>query len=72
LSDVQQLLQLSPRNAGEFEQGGAALNKDTSLLAKAHGSLELADSPADASAADYYTLAQVPECHSVVQHNVDQ
>jgi hypothetical protein len=27
-------------NAGEFEQGGAALNKDTSLLAKDHGWLD--------------------------------
>lgn len=43
-----------------LEEGGAALNKFASLLAKVHGWLELADSPADASTADYYSLALVP------------
>jgi hypothetical protein len=42
------------------DQGGAALNKFATLLAKVHGWLELADSPADASTAGYYSLALVP------------
>jgi hypothetical protein len=46
--------------ASDLDQGGAALNKYASLLAKVHGWLELADSPADASTANYYTLAMVP------------
>jgi hypothetical protein len=45
--------------AGVLKEVGAALNKYASLLAKVHGWLELADSPADASAANYYTLAMV-------------
>ena len=47
-------------SARGVDEGGAALNKYASLLAKVHGWLELADSPADASAANYYTLAMVP------------
>ncbi|MGD0859053.1 MAG: caspase family protein [Terracidiphilus sp.] len=43
-----------------LDRGGAALNKFASLLAKVHGWLELADSPADASTAGYYSLALVP------------
>ena len=43
-----------------LDQGGAVLNKFASLLAKVHGWLELADSPADASTAGYYSLALVP------------
>ena len=46
--------------ASDLDQGGAVLNKYASLLAKVHGWLELADSPADASTANYYTLAMVP------------
>jgi hypothetical protein len=46
--------------AGAMEGAGAALNKYASLLAKVHGWLELADSPADASTASYYFLAMVP------------
>jgi hypothetical protein len=46
--------------ASALDQGGAALNKFASLLAKVHGWLELADSPADASTAGYYSLALVP------------
>jgi hypothetical protein len=45
--------------AGALDAGGAALNKYASLLAKVHGWLELADSPADASTANYYSLAIV-------------
>jgi len=45
--------------ASDVDEGGAALNKYASLLAKVHGWLELADSPADASTANYYTLAMV-------------
>ena len=47
-------------DASSLDQGGAALNKFASLLAKVHGWLELADSPADASTAGYYSLALVP------------
>ncbi|MGA2673308.1 MAG: caspase family protein [Terracidiphilus sp.] len=46
-------------DASVVEEGGAALNKFALLLAKVHGWLELADSPADASTANYYTLALV-------------
>ncbi|MGD0901764.1 MAG: caspase family protein [Terracidiphilus sp.] len=46
--------------ASALDQGGAALNKFASLLAKVHGWLELANSPADASTAGYYSLALVP------------
>lgn len=49
-------------HAGELEQGGAALNKYTPLLAKVHGWVEPADSRADASTVDYYTLVLVPGC----------
>jgi hypothetical protein len=47
-------------DASALDQGGAALNKFASLLAKVHGWLELADSPADASTAGYYSLTLVP------------
>ena len=43
-----------------LDNGGAALNKYASLLAKAHAWLELANSPAEASLSNYYTLAMVP------------
>jgi hypothetical protein len=45
--------------ASDFDQGGTMLNKYASLLAKVHGWLELADSPADASTATYYALTMV-------------
>jgi hypothetical protein len=38
----------------------ASLAKYASLLVKVHGWLDLADSPADASSDDYYTLTMVP------------
>jgi hypothetical protein len=41
-------------------EGGAALSNFASLLAKVHGWLDLADSPAGASTSDYYSLAVVP------------
>jgi hypothetical protein len=41
-------------------EGGAALSTFASRLAKVHGWLELADSPAGASTSDYYSLALVP------------
>jgi hypothetical protein len=44
----------------DLENGVASLTKYASLLAKVHGWLELANSPADASTGDYYTLAMVP------------
>lgn len=47
-------------DAADIGQGGAALNKYASLLAKVHGWLQLADSPADASTDNYYSLAMVP------------
>jgi hypothetical protein len=40
--------------------GGAELSTFASRLAKVHGWLELADSPAGASTSDYYSLALVP------------
>jgi hypothetical protein len=46
-------------DASGLDEGGKALNKSAGLLAKVHGWLELAESPADASTADYYTLAMV-------------
>jgi hypothetical protein len=46
-------------DASVLDEGGAALKKFASLLAKVHGWLEMADSPADASTANYYTLAMV-------------
>jgi len=46
--------------ASVFEESVARLNNFASLLAKVHGWLELADSPADASTASYYSLALVP------------
>jgi hypothetical protein len=48
-----------PSDAGVLESA-AALSTFASRLAKIHGWLQLADSPAGASAADYYSLALVP------------
>jgi len=42
------------------EESVARLNSWASLLAKVHGWLELANSPADASTENYYSLALVP------------
>jgi Caspase domain len=42
------------------EEGGAALSVFASRLAKIHGWLELANSPAGPSTSDYYSLALVP------------
>lgn len=44
----------------DMEKAVESLNKYASLLGKVHGWLELANSPADASSGDYYTLAMVP------------
>ena len=46
-------------DASVLDEGGAELNKFAGLLAKVHGWLKLADSPADASTAGYYALAMV-------------
>jgi hypothetical protein len=46
-------------DAGAVEVGDAALGKYLSLLTKVHGWLELANSPADASTANYYTLSMI-------------
>jgi hypothetical protein len=45
--------------AGGVAQTGVALNNFASLLAKAHGWLELADNSGDASTANYYMLAMI-------------
>jgi len=47
-------------SAEAIEPGSATLNKYASLLAKVHGWLELADSPAGASTDNYYSLALIP------------
>ncbi len=44
----------------DLDAGVKSLGKYSSLLAKVHGWLDLANSPADASTGDYYTLAMVP------------
>ncbi len=46
--------------SADLDKSGEALGKYASLLAKVHGWLALADSPADASTDNYYTLAMVP------------
>ncbi|MGA7352180.1 MAG: caspase family protein [Acidobacteriaceae bacterium] len=43
-----------------MEKGAAALNRYASLLAKVHGWLQMANSPADASRGNYYSLALIP------------
>lgn len=45
---------------GDEAQAATTLNRYASLLAKVHGWLELANSPADASHATYYSLALTP------------
>ena len=47
-------------DADSIQQAAATLNRYASLLAKVHGWLQLADSPADASTANYYSLALLP------------
>ncbi|MDR3473740.1 MAG: hypothetical protein P4M09_18950, partial [Devosia sp.] len=44
----------------DLDTAVTSLNKYSSLLGKVHGWLELANSPADASSNDYYTLAMLP------------
>lgn len=51
---------VSMADAAAIEPGSAALNRYASLLAKVHGWLELANSPAGGAANDYYTLALIP------------
>ena len=43
-----------------IEKGAASLNRYASLLAKVHGWLQMANSPADASRGNYYSLALIP------------
>ena len=47
-------------SADAIDPGTAKLNNYSSLLAKVHGWLELANSPADASTADFFSLALIP------------
>lgn len=47
-------------SADAVDTGGTKLNSYVSLLAKVHGWLELADSPADASTDNYFSLALLP------------
>jgi len=47
-------------DAGAIDDGSAKLNSYSSLLAKVHGWLQLANSPADASTDDYFSLTLVP------------
>ena len=51
---------VSVDNADAIDAAGARLNNYASLLAKVHGWLQLANSPADASPDDYYSLALIP------------
>ncbi len=46
--------------AAAIDAASAKLNHYSSLLAKVHGWLELANSPADASSDEYYALALIP------------
>ena len=47
-------------SADSIDPGSVKLNNYASLLAKVHGWLQLADSPADASTDDFYSLALIP------------
>jgi hypothetical protein len=47
-------------SAAAIDDAGTKLNNYSSLLAKVHGWLQLADSPADASTANYYSLSLIP------------
>jgi hypothetical protein len=47
-------------SADAIDAGSTKLNNYASLLAKVHGWLELADSPADASTDNYFSLALIP------------
>jgi hypothetical protein len=46
--------------ADAIDAGSTKLNNYASLLAKVHGWMELANSPADASTADFFSLALIP------------
>ncbi|MGA2569236.1 MAG: caspase family protein [Terracidiphilus sp.] len=46
--------------AADLEAASTKLNNYSSLLSKVHGWLELANSPADASSGEYYSLALIP------------
>ena len=52
-------------DASAIELGAATLNRYASLLAKVHGWLELANSPAGGSTGSYYSLALMPEPSAV-------
>ncbi len=47
-------------SASAIDAASGKLNNHASLLAKVHGWLELANSPADASADEFYSLALIP------------
>jgi hypothetical protein len=49
----------------DLDEGVTSLGKFASLLAKVHGWLDLASSPADASTGNYYTLTMVPATGAV-------
>ena len=51
---------VSIENADAIDAASTKLNNYSSLLAKVHGWLELANSPADASTDDYFSLALIP------------
>ncbi len=51
---------VSVGSADAVDSGSTKLNNYSSLLAKVHGWLELADSPADASTADFFSLSLIP------------
>ncbi len=52
-----------------MEQGAATLNRYASLLAKVHGWLQMANSPADASRSSYYSLALIPDSGGMLVPN---
>jgi hypothetical protein len=47
-------------DVGAIEKGAASLNHYASLLAKVHGWLQMANSPAGASRGNHYSLALIP------------
>ncbi len=49
-----------PVTSATIDAAGAKLNNYASLLAKVHGWLQLANSPADASIDEFYSLALIP------------
>jgi len=50
--------------ADAIDAGGTKLSNYVAMLAKVHGWLELADSPADASTSDFFSLALIPSTGS--------